>query len=152
VKAIWGISLGALAAAAMIGSAVVAQEKATGVVAYRQSVMKANGAHMGALQVALTDQKQLLKNAAYHAEAIKEAVEYVGEAFPAGSTQASNALPAVWENSAGFAAAAKKAEELAEALAQALESGDAAASLAAFQALGKDGCGGCHTTFRKKPA
>ena len=89
MKAIRGISLVALAAAAMIGGAVVAQEKATGVVAYRQSVMKANGAHMGALQVALTDQKQLLKNAAYHAEAIGEAIEYVGEAFPAGSTQAS---------------------------------------------------------------
>ena len=73
MKAIWGISLGALAAAAMVGGVVMAQEKATGVVAYRQSVMKANGAHMGALQVALTDQKQLLGNAEYHAEAIKEA-------------------------------------------------------------------------------
>lgn len=151
MRLVWGIALGALAAVA-IGGVVVAQEKATGIVAYRQAVMKANGAHAGALQLAITDQKQLLKEAAYHAEAIKEAMEYLAHDFPAGSTQASNALPAVWDDAAGFAAARERAEDLAGKLAAAMQSGDAAASLAAFQALGKDGCGGCHATFRKKPA
>ena len=35
-------------------------------------------------------------------------------------------------------------------LAEAAKGGDAQATLAAFAALGKDGCGGCHETFRKK--
>jgi cytochrome c556 len=30
------------------------------------------------------------------------------------------------------------------------QSGDVKATLAAFAALGKEGCGGCHETFRKK--
>ena len=45
---------------------------------------------------------------------------------------------------------AEKAEGLAEKLAEAAESGDAKATLAAFATLGKEGCGGCHGTFRKK--
>jgi cytochrome c556 len=142
------VAAGALVTAAAIGTA---QDKATGIVAYRQAVMKANGAHAQALQVALTEQPQLLKDAGYHAEAIKEAMEYVPDLFPPGSKQASNALPPVWENPAGFETAAGKAEELAEKLAEALEGGDVGASLAAFQALGKEGCGGCHETYRKKP-
>lgn len=134
------------------GVIVVAQEKATGIVAYRQAAMKANAAHAQALQVVLTDQTQLVKDAAYHAEAIKETAEYLPKLFPPGSTAASNALPPVWDDPAGFAAASKKAEELAEKLADTMETGDVAASLAALQALGKEGCGGCHETFRKKPS
>jgi cytochrome c556 len=40
--------------------------------------------------------------------------------------------------------------ELATKLEAAANSGDQAATLAAFGALGKDGCGGCHETYRKK--
>ena len=141
------VAAGSLVAAVAVG---MAQEKATGIVAYRQGVMKANAGHAQALQVALTDQTQLVGEAAYHAEAMKEGFEYLPDLFPAGSTAVSRALPAVWDDRAGFEAAAKKAEELAGALVEALQSGDTAASLAAFQALGKDGCGGCHNTYRQK--
>jgi cytochrome c556 len=138
-----------VAAAAPLG---VAQEKATGIVAYRQAVMKANGAHAQALQLALTEQQQLIPDAAYHAAAVEQSMSQVPDLFPDGSTAASNALPPVWDDPAGFKAAAEKAADLAGLLADALESGDATASLAAFQALGKEGCGGCHETFRKKPS
>jgi cytochrome c556 len=144
--------LGATAVVTLaIGGALVAQEKATGVVALRQAVMKANGAHAQALQLILTDQKQFMRHAAYHAEAIQEALEYVPALFPPDSMQpASNALPAIWENQAGFEASAMKGEELAGKLAEAIEAGDEQAALAAFAALGKEGCGGCHEDFRKK--
>jgi cytochrome c556 len=39
---------------------------------------------------------------------------------------------------------------LATALADALKSGDAGASLAAFGALGRDGCGGCHGKYQRQ--
>jgi cytochrome c556 len=40
--------------------------------------------------------------------------------------------------------------ELAAKLAAAASLGDKAATLAAFADLGKNGCGGCHETYRKK--
>ena len=44
----------------------------------------------------------------------------------------------------------ERARELAGKLAETSQGGDVQATLAAFAALGKEGCGGCHETFRKK--
>jgi cytochrome c556 len=136
----------------MVGTAVLAEDqKATGVVAVRQATMKANGDHMTAIKAILTEYPQLLGQIEFHADALKEATEYIPDLFPAGSDQQPTwALPVIWTDQAGFKAAAEKAEGLAEKLADAAESGDASAILAAFATLGKDGCGGCHGTFRKK--
>jgi cytochrome c556 len=140
-----GVALGAIGP----GSA---QDKATGIVAVRQMTMKANGDHMGAIKAILTEQPQLVKRVAWHAEALAESAEYTAELFPQGSDQSPTAaLPAVWSDQKGFAAAAKKAEGLARKLAETAAGGDVQATLAAFGALGKEGCGGCHETFRKKP-
>ena len=74
-----------------------------------------------------------------------------GAMFPPGSGQpASAALPTVDSDQTGFKAAAEKAEGLAEKLGETAKGGDVKATLAAFAALGKEGCGGCHETFRKK--
>jgi cytochrome c556 len=127
------------------------QPKATGVAAVRQAAMKANGDHMGAIKAILTEYPQLVGHVEFHAEAIKEVVEYAPDLFPPGSDQQPTAaLPVIWTDQAGFKAAAEKAEGLAEKLAEAAQGGDAQATLAAFAALGKEGCGGCHETFRKK--
>jgi cytochrome c556 len=131
-------------------SAGMAQEKATGIVAVRQLTMKANGDHMGAIKAILTEQPQLVKRVVWHAEAITEAAEYTPELFPAGSDQPPTAaLPAIWNDQKGFQAAAGKAENLARQLAKTAQTGDVQATLAAFAALGKEGCGGCHQTYRK---
>lgn len=136
----------------MAGTAVLAQDqKATGVVAVRQAAMKANGDHMTAIKAILTEYPQLIGQIEFHAEAIKETVEYAPDMFPPGSDQQPTwALPVVWSDQAGFKAASEKAEGLAEKLAEAAKGGDAQATLAAFATLGKEGCGGCHETFRKK--
>lgn len=140
------------AAGIMAGTAVFAEEqKATGVVAVRQATMKANGDHMTAIKAILTEAPELLGQIGFHADAIKETAEYTVAMFPAGSDQQPTwALPVIWTDQAGFKAAAEKTEGLAEKLAEAAESGDAKATLAAFATLGKEGCGGCHGTFRKK--
>ena len=72
--------------------------------------------------------------------------------FPPGSDQQPTAaLPGDLERSGRASRRrAEKAEGLAEKLAEAAKGGDAQATLAAFAALGKEGCGGCHETFRKK--
>ncbi|MFL5333999.1 MAG: c-type cytochrome [Geminicoccaceae bacterium] len=144
----------AAAALGVLGAtAVLAQDqpKATGVVAVRQSTMKANADHMGAIKAILTEAPDLIGQIEFHAEAIKEAAEYTPAMFPAGSDQpASWALPPVWSDAAGFKAAAEKSEDLAGKLADTAKGGDPKATLAAFATLGKEGCGGCHQTFRKK--
>ena len=74
-----GLGLASLAAAQ--------QEGAKGVVAIRQATMDANAKHMNAIKAILTEDPQLIKLVAFHAEAIAEAAEYVPEMFPEGSTQ-----------------------------------------------------------------
>ena len=131
--------------------AAAQQEGAKGVVAIRQATMDANAKHMNAIKAILTEDPQLLKLVAFHAQAIAEAAEYVPEMFPQGSTQKPTAaLPAIWDKPGEFKQAAERAHGLAEKLAQTAQGGDVRATLAAFAALGKEGCGGCHQTFRKK--
>ena len=120
-------------------------------VAIRQATMDANGKHMTAIKVILTEDPQLIKLVAFHAQAIAEAAEYVPEMFPEGSTQKPTAaLPMIWEKQDQFKQAAERAHGLAGKLAETSQGGDVQATLAAFAALGKEGCGGCHETFRKK--
>jgi cytochrome c556 len=145
------VLLAGVAALGVVGLAT-AEEKATGIVAVRQMTMKANGDHMGAIKAILTEEPQLVKRVAWHAEALAESAEYTAELFPEGSDKpTSNALPAVWSDQKGFAAAGARAENLAKKLKEAASAGDVKAAQAAFAALGKEGCGGCHETFRKKP-
>ena len=131
--------------------AVAQQEGAKGVVAVRQATMDANAKHMNAVKAILTENPQLLKHVAFHAQAIAEAAEYVPEMFPEGSTQPPTAaLPVIWDKPDQFQQAAERAHGLAEKLVETSQGGDVPATLAAFAALGKEGCGGCHETFRKK--
>ena len=106
---------------------------------------------MAAIKSILTEYPQALDQVQSHAQAIQADVEHTVALFPEGSSQpASAALPAVWSDQAGFKTAAQKADQLAGKLIEASKGGDAKAMLAAFADLGKNGCGGCHETFRKK--
>ena len=67
--------------------------------------------------------------------------EYPGKSY---------AKPAVWADWVKFNDAVKTAGDKAAALNAALASGDKSAITAAFEAMGKDGCGGCHTPFRER--
>lgn len=149
-----GILAVAVATAGLVaGTAVLAQDepKATGIVAVRQATMKANGDHMAAIKAILTEDPALVDQVEFHAVAIEAAAEHTAALFPPNSSQpASWALPTVDSDQAGFKAAADKAHDLAAKLAEAAQGGDAKAILAAFATLGKEGCGGCHQTFRKK--
>ncbi len=75
--------------------------------------------------------------------------------FPKGTSLAdgvgkTRAKAAIWTDWAGFEAAAAKLGRLAGALETAAASGDKAKIGAALTALGKQGCGGCHKSFRGK--
>ena len=67
--------------------------------------------------------------------------EYPGKSY---------AKPEIWAEWEKFGNAQRTALSKAVALNTALQGGDKAAITAAFGAMGKDGCGGCHTPFREK--
>lgn len=74
--------------------------------------------------------------------------------FPKGSgrgdvdPKATRAMPKIWEDWAGFQAAANDLATEAAAVSKAIDGGDKTAMAAAFDSLGKKGCGGCHTGYR----
>lgn len=120
------------------------------IVAQRQTTMKGLGDEAKAIKNLVTGPEDQMGQVKDHALKISEAAAKIPTMFPAGSDQGkTEALPAVWTDKDGFDMAAEKMGKLADQLAAAADTGDAQQVRAAFAALGKEGCGGCHTTYRK---
>jgi len=158
---IFGISMPALAAAMAVGAAVALAPLGAAVagdgaaaIAERQALMRLQGAAAGAIKAAIDSKDPArLKQVEGSARALAFSATAIPTMFPKGSDDKAGktaALPKIWEDSAGFRKAADTMGAAATKLADALKSGDAAASLAAFGAVGKDGCAGCHDAYRAK--
>lgn len=119
----------------------------------RQGEMDAMGKRMNAIKETVIEGKGgTLAEVAAHAESIAGKLPQVPSWFPPGSDQGPEetwALPKIWQDFAGFEAAARNARALADRLVAAAKSGDRSATVQAFAALGKEGCGGCHTPYRR---
>jgi cytochrome c556 len=146
------IALGAAVALAPVGAAIAGEGAAA--ITERQALMKLIGASFGSIKAAIDSKDAAqIKAAEGRARAIANAANAIPTMFPKGSDSKAGktaALPKIWEDAAGFKKAADTMGALTTKLADALKSGDAAASLAAFGAVGKDGCGGCHGSYRVK--
>ncbi len=83
---------------------------------------------------------------------LKDAATAIPPLFPPGTgvdaLPRTGALDAIWENWSDFEMAAQLLGERAALLETALASGDGDSQAEAFMALGRDGCGGCHSVFR----
>jgi len=146
------IAIGAaLAAAASLGGAqgVAAQEAAAAPeVTYRKTVMQLVRQHREALTAVAQGQVPNREHAVYHASALRTLAVMTGDIYLIGGpADGSRALPAVWENAAGFAERVQAFREAAEALETAAGSGDADALNGALRAYGQT-CAGCHMDFR----
>ncbi len=127
------------------------EEEATGIVAYRHGVMGSFGAEMGALKVLLVEGEGPMEMAKVHAQYMVDSAPHIVAMFPEGSDgTGSKAMPAVWQDQAGFEEAATNFEEKAQAFLAALDGGDQQAAVQAYAALGKQGCGNCHDDYREK--
>lgn len=135
--------------AALVLSPALADVKA--IVAYRQGTMKAFGGHAAALKAILADgQKQFLPDALAHGEAILGLAKSIPNMFPQGSEyRKSAAKKQIWQNWDDFVTRAQNLERLAEGFVQAAKGNDEVAMRAAFQKMGKEGCGGCHEKYRE---
>ena len=94
------------------------------------------------------------EKAAEAAAVIAAGAPRIPSVFPPGSGREaypeSEAKNAIWERWDEFVAAADSLGENAAVLQTALASGESGRIGAAFGDLGKNGCGGCHRSFREK--
>lgn len=149
--------LGAAAAIVVAGAAgfAVGQDKET-VLKQREATMKEQGKDIGAVKAYL-DGKGDLAQAKTGAADLTQTTKKIPQLFPAGTGGPSPdgdyvAKPEIWTDWNKFLEAQKAAAAKADALLVAVNAGDKSAIEAAFADLGKNGCGGCHTTFREKVA
>jgi cytochrome c556 len=147
--------LGAVLSIAVIGvnGSGLAQDKET-VLKNRQETMKEQGKSIGAVKAYL-DGKGDLAQAKAGAVDLTQTTKKIPELFPPGTAGRSpdgdyEAKPAIWSDWNKFLDAQKNAAAKADTLLVAVNGGDKTKIEAAFNDLGKNGCGGCHTTFREK--
>ena len=136
-----------------LSAASLAQDKET-VLKSRQETMKEQGKDVGAVKAYL-EGKGDLAQAKTGAANLTQTTKKIPELFPPGTggpnpTGDYVAKPEIWTDWNKFLDAQKTAASKADALLVAVNSGDKAAIEAAFNDLGKNGCGACHTTFREK--
>src|SRR3954452_6927065 len=138
---------------ALVGTSAGWAQDALTVINQRQDVMKTQGRATAAIKAFVEGKGDLAAAQAGGAELVRTTtsipslfpqqtsmVEYPGKTY---------AKPDIWAQWDRFAQAANTAHERASALNAALQSGDKAAIATAFDAMGKQGCGGCHTPFRQ---
>lgn len=144
-----GLIVGAIGLAlsgALVGT-VLAQ--ATDPIAARKDNRKQAGAAMKAIK-GIIDAKGPTAGAVAHAAKLKELEVAHVKLYPKGSDKGeTKALPVIWTDMAGFAAASKATADAADAMAAAAGSGSVEALTAAFGATGKT-CGACHDKYRAK--
>jgi cytochrome c556 len=124
-------------------------------IAERQKLMKAQGGHAKAINDYLESGTGTAADVAAHAAALKESAGKIADLFVPGSSIDDNvaktaAKKEIWASFDEFKAAAAKLGDLAGALEVAAGTGDNEQIAAAFGAMGKEGCGGCHSKFRQK--
>jgi cytochrome c556 len=140
--------VGALAAGSIVGGTSIAFAQAD-IIKQRQENRKATGPLMREIKATI-DSKGDAKIVVTNAAKLKTLEDAFDKMFPKGSdTGDTKALPTVWSDSAGFAAASKAADDAYDKLAVAAGSGDYAAMATAFGDVGK-ACGACHQKFRAK--
>ncbi len=142
-----------LLTATLATATVEGAEDPANIIKYRQTTMKAIGGHMGAVAAVAKGEISFTDEVAGHAHAINEMSKNLLRLFPkdsgpdAGETRA---LPVIWEKWSDFEAAVDQLKTESAKLAEVAKGGDVTAIADQVGSLGKNGCGGCHTKFRKK--
>ena len=142
-----------MGSAAWSGDDIVSLEEAERLSDERQVFMKELGISMRTIKGFLSGRNDA-EEALAATGVLKDAASAIPRLFPPGTgvdaLPRTSALDAIWENWTEFEMAAQLLGERAAMLETALASGDGDSQTAAFQALGRDGCGGCHSVFRAK--
>ena len=154
----WCVAAAAGLLATTMGAAAFAADEPVNVVKYRKAFMGANGAHITMIAAVVKGEVSfgdIATNAQALAEQGKLLTANLEQLFPEGTAKGetgekSAALPAIWEKWSEFEQAAQKFEEESAKFAETAAGGDQTAIAQQLAALGKQGCGNCHETFREK--
>jgi len=121
----------------------------------RQETMKSIGGNMKVVTEFVKESKGTAAEAQAAAAKIGELAKTIPAIFEVEASLSemdavgkNRAKPEIWLNWDGFVMRAKTLEDRSMTLVGAFQGGDAAAVQAAFGAMGKEGCGGCHEDFR----
>lgn len=138
----------------LVSVPALAADKAADVVKYRQSVMKAMGAHMTAMSLVVKKQISDRSQLAAHAAAVRDLSSGIPAFFPPGTGSDKTRTAAkndVWSRAPVFTAAAENLQRESRKLADAAQRGDAKAFDVRFASV-STACADCHTIFRVKDA
>ena len=139
-----------LLASIFIANPANAETKVSDTIKYRHAVMESLAAHIEALSLMAFNKVPASEFYQRHAEALANGTAEIKNLFPEGSGQGdTHALPAIWESSEDFNAAAEKAADAFASLRDAVAGGDNKAIMGAFAAAGKS-CKGCHEKYREE--
>lgn len=133
----------------------LAQSDPAAVIVQRQGLMTTLGDHAKAINDFVEEGKGAAEGVAKRAADMQRRSSEIVALFPAGTGIDDNvaktaAKPDIWAKPDDFKAAAANLGNLSGALWQAAAGGDKQQIADAFAKLGKEGCGGCHNTFRQK--
>lgn len=144
-----------VAVAGMLALPVLAATPAE-TVKLRQETMKQLGGHMKAIKNFAMQGDGSAEDVAMRAGEIGKIAARIPSLFPEGTGMdevkdpKNGAKPEIWLDWDNFLKGATSLEAQSKALAAAADGGDQAAIRAAFQSLGKNGCGNCHKPYRIK--
>lgn len=130
----------------------MATDQASDIVKYRQSVMKAMGAHMTAMSLVVKKQVSDRSQLAAHAVALRDLSGGLPKFFPRGTGSDKTKTAAkneVWQRFPEFEADFAKLQRESTSLAEAARRGEAKAFDAQFENVA-NACAACHRTFRVK--
>lgn len=123
----------------------------------RRAAMKQLGGHMKGIGGFLKGGRRAgtAETVALRGQSIAAIAGKIPALFPKGTSLAdgkgeTGAKPVIWEQWPAFQKAAMNLASEANKLSAAAGKGDKAAIKVAMGSLGKNGCGGCHRTFRQK--
>jgi len=120
-----------------------------GYIEYRQELMEAIGADIGAISDILKYGLPLTENIVGHAESLVDHAGLIAAAFEHKVIEGpTDAKPEIWQDFDRFKKAALDFAAASEKLTEVARAGDTAEISAQVKEVGKS-CGGCHQPFRK---
>lgn len=145
-----------LAAGLLIAAPLAAQADPAEIIDERQEFMKGLGQQLGVARSYVQDGEGTAADVAEAARTIAERAGEIVALFPEGTGMhevdiETGARPEIWEDPDDFAAKAEGLSEAATSFAELAESTEDPAEIGAgMAALGRDGCGACHRTYREE--
>lgn len=121
------------------------------VIEYRQDYMTAVKGHNNAIKAIVNGVVPYEGHLNMHLASLETLFNDIESLFPEGSDFGeTNAKDAIWDNPEKFNKTAADARQALETFKGVVSKGDLAQTRSAFKKFGKESCGSCHKSFKKK--